>query len=271
MPVGVNTSTKGPKPPKCYFCKEKGHIQKACPKFKAWLAKKGNLFAFVCYESFITEVPLNTWWVDTGSTVHITNSLQGYRFLRKLNKGDQNISIGNGIKIPVEAVGTFCLVLESGFNLDLVDTIYVPSMTRNLISVSQLDAYGFSFKFENKGFSLSLNSKIVGSGFLEGNLYKLPLDASFVNSLETMNVTDSVVTKAKVYNPNIRKLDPKTISCHFIGYPERSKGYRFYCPSHSTRIVETKYAIFFEDAEICGSSVPHNNNLEENREITKIP
>ena len=37
--------------------------------------------------------------------------------------------------------------------------------------------------------------------------------------------------EAKVFNPNIGKLDPKTVSCHFIGYPERSKGYRFYCPN----------------------------------------
>ena len=30
--------------------------------------------------------------------------------------------------------------------------------------------------------------------------------------------------EAKLFNPNIGKLEPKTVSCHFIGYPERSKG-----------------------------------------------
>jgi hypothetical protein len=30
--------------------------------------------------------------------------------------------------------------------------------------------------------------------------------------------------EAKFFNPNIGKLDPKTVSCHFIGYPDRSKG-----------------------------------------------
>ncbi|KAK9758100.1 hypothetical protein RND81_01G206900 [Saponaria officinalis] len=29
------------KEPKCHFCKKKGHIQKNCPGFKAWLMKKG--------------------------------------------------------------------------------------------------------------------------------------------------------------------------------------------------------------------------------------
>jgi transposase InsO family protein len=45
--------------------------------------------------------------------------------------------------------------------------------------------------------------------------------------------------EAKVFNPNIGKLDPKTVSCHFIGYPDRSKGYRFYCPNNYVKIVET--------------------------------
>ncbi|KAK2998522.1 hypothetical protein RJ639_024524 [Escallonia herrerae] len=48
-----------------------------------------------------------------------------------------------------------------------VDTVYVPSMTSNIISVSRLDAYGYSFKFENKGFSLFLYSRVIGSGLLE--------------------------------------------------------------------------------------------------------
>ena len=35
--------------------------------------------------------------------------------------------------------------------------------------------------------------------------------------------------EAKNFNPQIKKLDSETISCNFIGYPERSKGFRFYC------------------------------------------
>jgi transposase InsO family protein len=31
-------------------------------------------------------------------------------------------------------------------------------------------------------------------------------------------------TEAKIFNPQPGKLDPKTISCHFIGYPDKSKG-----------------------------------------------
>jgi len=44
-----------------------------------------------------------------------------------------------------------------------------------------------------------------------------------------------------------------SISRYFIGYAERSKAYRFYCPSHSTRIVESRNAKFFENDLISGS------------------
>ena len=57
----------------------------------------------------------------------------------------------------------------------------------------------------------------------------------------------------RIYNPQEKKLDPRTISGYFIGYAERSKGYRFYCPSDSTRIVESRNEKFLENDLISGS------------------
>ena len=56
--------------------------------------------------------------------------------------------------------------------------------------------------------------------------------------------------EARIYNPREKKLDSRTINAFFIGYPEKSKWYRFYCPNHSTRIVETGNARFIENGEI---------------------
>ena len=55
--------------------------------------------------------------------------------------------------------------------------------------------------------------------------------------------------KAEVrpYNPQSKKLDPKTISGFFIGYCIGSRGSRFYCPSHTTRIIESDRVVYFED------------------------
>jgi hypothetical protein len=66
--------------------------------------------------------------------------------------------------------------------------------------------------------------------------------------------------KAKMFNLQLGKLDPKTISCHFIGYPNKSKGYKFYCPERGTKFANTRHAVFLE-CDIRSSS--REINLEE--------
>ena len=53
--------------------------------------------------------------------------------------------------------------------------------------------------------------------------------------------------EVQVYNPQIKKLDPKTISGYFVSYCIGSRGSRFFFPSHTTRIMESNMAIYFED------------------------
>ena len=72
--------------------------------------------------------------------------------------------------------------------------------------------------------------------------------------------------EVRIYNPHEKKLDERTISGNFIGYSERSYGYRFYCPNHSTRIVESGNARFIENGQSNGSDVPRNVNINETPE-----
>ena len=71
--------------------------------------------------------------------------------------------------------------------------------------------------------------------------------------------------EVRIYNPQEKKLDERTISGFFIGYPEKSKGYMFYCPTHSTRIVETGNARFIENGETSGSEASRNVEIKEVR------
>lgn len=70
--------------------------------------------------------------------------------------------------------------------------------------------------------------------------------------------------EAKLFDPQHKKLDSKTVSCHFIGYPDKSKGYKFYCPGRSTKFIETRHAVFLEDSDIYGCA-PRDISLEELR------
>jgi hypothetical protein len=73
--------------------------------------------------------------------------------------------------------------------------------------------------------------------------------------------------EAKVFNLNIGKLYPKAVGYHFIGYPDRSKGYRFYCPNNYAKIMETQHDVFFENDGISGSRIPRKVDLEEKRYV----
>ncbi|GJZ05243.1 hypothetical protein Tco_0538518, partial [Tanacetum coccineum] len=58
--------------------------------------------------------------------------------------------------------------------------------------------------------------------------------------------------EARVYNPQENKLDSRTVNDYFIGYPEKSKGYRFYHLNHSSRIVKIGNAKFLENGKVSG-------------------
>jgi hypothetical protein len=71
--------------------------------------------------------------------------------------------------------------------------------------------------------------------------------------------------EVKLFNSSIEKLDPKTASHHFIGYPDKSKGFHFYYPDRYTKIVETRHTVFLEDEVTRGSTISREIRLEEKR------
>jgi hypothetical protein len=89
-------------------------------------------------------------------------------------------------------------------------------------------------------------------------------------SLKHLRVWESL-TEAKVFNPNIGKLDPKTVSCYFIGYPEKSKGFCFYCSDRYTKFIETRHVVILEDEMMSGSTVAQKIDLLEKRVCVPTP
>jgi hypothetical protein len=90
-----------------------------------------------------------------------------------------------------------------------------------------------------------------------------------VPSLKYLRVWGSPA-EAKVFNPNIGKLESKTVSCHFIGYLKKSKDFRFYCPDRYTKFVETRHVVFLEDEMMGGSMVAREIVLEEKRYVCPL-
>ena len=67
------------------------------------------------------------------------------------------------------------LELVNGFMLVLRDVLFVPSLYRNLISVSRLDKDGYGCHFENGKCELWFDNNCVGDAFLHNELYLLSM------------------------------------------------------------------------------------------------
>ncbi|KAF7808426.1 Retrovirus-related Pol polyprotein from transposon TNT 1-94 [Senna tora] len=90
-----------------------------------------------------------------------------------------------------------------------------------------------------------------------------------VVELKSEKVIKSVRAEVRPYNPQLKKLDSRTVSAYFIGYCTRSRGCRFYCPNYSTRVIESDRAFYFENDSDSGSNIPRVINLHN--EDTLLP
>ena len=117
--------------------------------------------ALVC-ESNLSEASSSSWWLDSGATNHVVFTIQGLINRMKPNQDESRLTVGNNEKANVVFVGDVILILDSGFRLMLKDTSYVPSFRRNLVSVSCLDKYYYSFEIMSNVISLFLDSNKVG-------------------------------------------------------------------------------------------------------------
>ena len=80
--------------------------------------------------------------MDSGCTNHIYNSLQGFQETRKLKEGESFLTLADGSKIPVVAIGVYNLCFEPRV-LILEDCLYIPNVRKNLISATYLGKHGY--------------------------------------------------------------------------------------------------------------------------------
>ena len=84
---------------------------------------------------------------------------------RTLQRGARSIKVANGVEAPVEAISEFHLELNSGFVLHLRDVLYVPSLQRNLTSVSRLDDDFIDCHFGDGKCEIQFDKECVGLAF----------------------------------------------------------------------------------------------------------
>ncbi|KAI3780890.1 hypothetical protein L2E82_10883 [Cichorium intybus] len=114
-----------PKEADSFYCKEKGHWKRSCPKYLQDI-KDGKVKPTQAEES------------------------------RELEHGRLNLVMGNRRTSPVTKISVYRLVLSSGFSLELHNCCYSPDMARNIISFHALFRQGYYYTFDKLNGSISV-------------------------------------------------------------------------------------------------------------------
>jgi hypothetical protein len=149
----------------CKWCKRRSHYQKNCIEFLKHLNKQGEDHVTFVDESLFLSYSKFTWWINSCATIHVANSLQGFHTRRILRRGERSIRVANDVEAEVEAIGELPLELNNDFILRLHNVFYVPSLSRNLISVSCLDDDGYDCQFDNRQCLILFDNKVMSLAF----------------------------------------------------------------------------------------------------------
>ncbi|GJR58707.1 retrotransposon protein, putative, ty1-copia subclass [Tanacetum coccineum] len=132
----------------------------------------------------------NKYWVyDTGCGTQVSITKQGFREARKLKQGALYLYVGNGVRVQVEAIGSFYLVLPNGLVICLDNCHYAPSITRGVVLVYRLVENRFVQCFTNFGISLSKNNVYYFNAIPSNGIYEIDMHDLIPNNNSIYNVS----------------------------------------------------------------------------------
>ena len=79
----------------------------------------------------------DTWLIDSSASKHMTGQRDILSCLSE-NKFSQKVTLGDDYQYPIKGVGESNYKLNSGTPMKMKDVLYVPSLTKNLLSISEL-------------------------------------------------------------------------------------------------------------------------------------
>ncbi|KAL9426217.1 hypothetical protein AB3S75_033067 [Citrus x aurantiifolia] len=151
------------------------------------------------------------WYLDSGATHHLTNSMANMHVSNEF-RGNDKLIIGDGKCLSITHVGNTNLTIQSSkiqsasTCIALKDILLVPSITKNLISVSRLTTDNdVSVEFLGSVCFVKdiLKGKILLLGIAKKCLYKLQLSSSpqstFTSFLSQSSINKPVSMLSQCY------------------------------------------------------------------------
>ena len=121
----------------CYNCNIKGHYSSECKSGRS--ENQSEMFAVMAN---LQDDPMQhyldkeSWLVNSGATVHVTNDAT---YMRNVHMTNEKIVVGNGQAVTPKLAGNIYLVQKSTSKVLLLSNVlYVPNFQINLISIGDL-------------------------------------------------------------------------------------------------------------------------------------
>ncbi|KAH9299486.1 hypothetical protein KI387_031168 [Taxus chinensis] len=125
-----------------------------------------------------TKSTQDIWYVDSGATRHMTERKDWFYTLRD-SPNKNHVSLGDDSSYSIKGIGNISLPLRK-HDCKITDVLYVPELTKNFLSVSQLLDHNLKLDFDsNNGEKVCLirdksrGSKIVARASNVGRMFQL--------------------------------------------------------------------------------------------------
>ena len=192
---------------KCFKCGQTWHFAKNCKSGEKKEAKAMIAFTNVTLTEIVSEKPSEnkvlvargsdtkqSWIVDSGASQHMCNNADMFQELSGTKK-EESVFLGDSTKIPVKGSGKVELKMfkngEKTGVCEVHDVLYVPELSRNLISVASCMCKGIDVHFYSKTKTcvIQKGQKTLGVAHLRRGLWELSCQA-VQSGNATVNLTE---------------------------------------------------------------------------------
>lgn len=156
---------------RCFRCKKLGHKANECKVFKAQQSAKH--VAFVVSPNF-TKENSDVWCLDSGASSHMCGNLNN--FTKFTNSACGTLNLATDKQANITGKGTVILTTNNfkngGVTFEVKDTLYVPDLRTNLLSVSKITNSGYKVVFNKDGATIfDSNGNTILNAFRLNDLY----------------------------------------------------------------------------------------------------
>lgn len=183
------------KGPRCYSCNKYGHFSKNCHTQKKKQAQsdsnsKNNGY----YAVFSAGETLDKtrWYIDSGASQHMCRERKWMYDVSPTTIS--NIKVADNKTVAVEGCGSVNLHIKDSEGkpqkIQVRNVLYVPSLTTNLLSVSQMTKNGCEVNFGKDCCNVYQNQKLILTASQYNNMYVLKDFSGIPALLSTVDEND---------------------------------------------------------------------------------